>query len=156
LRKTLIVGQVAFTLVLLVAAGLFVQTLARLEDKGPGFRTTNVMTFEIDPRQSGYDSEASRRIVSEVLASLRAQPGVADAAVAAIDLLHGGSWSDDMTIAADTRLTTDRNVHLNPVTPNFFDMMGVPIVVGRGFDERDAYRPGESGPFRSIIVNETF
>lgn len=156
LRKALVIGQMAFTLILLVGAGLFMQTLARLHDKGPGFTTTNVMTFGIDPRQSGYADDRSRRLMGEVLATVQALPSVDGAAIAAFDLLSGGSWSSGMTIAADTRVATDRDVHLNPVSPEFFGLMGVRLVAGRGFDDRDSYPPGQSGPYRSVVINERF
>jgi predicted permease len=60
-----------------------------------------------------------------------------------------------MTILADKRSSTDRDVNLNSVTPGFFQTMGIKIIAGRNFDERDARAPGESG-WRSAIVNEAF
>jgi hypothetical protein len=68
----------------------------------------------------------------------------------------GGSWSLGLTIDGDTRITTDRDVHLNTVSENFFTMMGVRLIAGRGFEPRDGYAPGESGPNRVVIVNEPF
>ena len=50
-----------------------------------------------------------------------------------------------MTILADKRLTTDRDVNLNTVTPEFFQTMGVHIIEGRNFDERDVHEPGVEG-----------
>jgi predicted permease len=70
-------------------------------------------------------------------------------------LLTGGSWNDPMTILADKRISTDRDVNLNSVTPGFFQAMGIKIIAGRGFDERDIREPGEQG-WRSAIVNEAF
>ena len=156
LRKALVAGQIAFTLVLLVGSGLFVQTLARLEAKGPGFSTASVVTFAIDPRQSGYSDDDAARLVREILVSLQSHPAVRDAAIAGFDLLGGGSWNGDMTIERDDRITTDRDVDFNIVSANFFDLMDVRVVAGRGFEPRDAYAPGESGPFRSVVVNESF
>src|SRR5206468_2522569 len=74
-------------------------------------------------------------------------------AIARFPLLTGGSWNDPMTILADKRISTDRDVNLNAVTPGFFQTMGIRIVAGRNFDERDAHPQGESG---SAIVNEAF
>lgn len=156
LRKALVVGQLAFTLILLVGAGLFMQTLARLHDKGPGFSTANLMTFGIDPRQSGHADDQSRRLVRDVLAEVEAVPSVDDVAIASFDLLDGGSWSSGLTVEADTRVVTDRDAHLNVVSENFFDLMGVPIVAGRAFDARDAYPAGQTGPYRSVVINERF
>lgn len=156
LRKSLVAGQMAFTLILLVGAGLFAQTLSRLHARGPGFSTTNVVTFHVDPRQNGRTDAASSRLMAEILAAVESHPLVDGAAVASVDLLSGGSWNNGMTIAAASRVTTDRSVLMNAVTPDFFDLLGVPLVAGRGFEARDGYPPGESGPFRSVIVNETF
>jgi predicted permease len=60
-----------------------------------------------------------------------------------------------MTILADKRISTDRDVKLNSVTPGFFQTMGIKIIAGRKFDEHDARAPGEPG-WRSAIVNEAF
>jgi predicted permease len=70
-------------------------------------------------------------------------------------LLTGGSWNDPMTILADKRISTDRDVNLNSVTPGFFQTMGIKIIAGRNFDERDIRAAGEQG-WRSAIVNEAF
>jgi predicted permease len=156
LRKALVVGQMAFTLILLVSAGLFAGTLTRLYAKGPGFSTSNVLTFGIDPRQSGHTDEAASGLVREILATVEALPAVEETAIAGVDLLSGGSWNRGMTIAGATRITTDRAVLLNPVTDNFFDMMGIRLVAGRDFEPRDSHEPGSTGSFRSTIVNESF
>jgi predicted permease len=60
-----------------------------------------------------------------------------------------------MTIQADRRITTDRDVNLNSVTPGFFATLGITLVAGRAFDERDTRPAGETGA-RSAIVNEAF
>jgi predicted permease len=86
------------------------------------------------------------------------------AAIARFTFLTGGSWNNPMTIQADKRITTDREVNLNSVTPDFFKTMGVRIIAGRNFDERDkreptaesAFLPSFSRGYRSAIVNEAF
>src|SRR5882724_1018369 len=84
-------------------------------------------------------------------------PAIVEAsAIAPFALLTGGSWNDPMTILADKRFSTDRDdVNLNPVTPGFFQAMGIKIIEGRNFDERDKRAPGEPS-WRSAIVNEAF
>ncbi len=76
-------------------------------------------------------------------------------AIVRFPLLTGGSWNDPMTILAGSRISTDRDVNLNAVTPGFFSTMGIKLVAGRNFDERDDEGPGESR-WRSAIVNEAF
>ncbi len=155
-RKMLVVGQMAFTLILLVGAGLFVQTLARLVAQGPGFATARVVSFGINPRRAGYSQAEAGRTMRAVLAEVRSLLQVESAGVAGVDLLMGGSWNNYMTVEADKRVVTDRLVHLDGVSPEFFATLGTPLIAGRDFDERDARPPGEGGGERAAIVNEAF
>src|SRR5262249_56569436 len=66
LRKMLVAGQMAFTLILLVGAGLFVQTLARLVAQGPGFPTAQLVTFGVNPRRAGYSMDDAGRAMRKV------------------------------------------------------------------------------------------
>lgn len=116
LRKALVVAQVAFTLILLIGAGLFVQTLESLYAKGPGFPTAKLLSFELNPRHNGYSIEKSHRIVRTLLEQLRSLPEVESASIAGLKLLDGGTWTQRLTIEADTRFVTDRTVYLNPVS----------------------------------------
>ena len=72
-----------------------------------------------------------------------------------MQLLTGGSWSNPMTIQTNERITTDRSVNLNAVSPGFFATLGIRLIAGRDFDERDSRPLGETGQ-RSAIVNESF
>jgi hypothetical protein len=76
-------------------------------------------------------------------------------AIARIQLLMGGTWNNPMTIQTSDLIATDREVHMNAVTPGFFATLGTRIVAGRGFDERDSL-PERRGGQRSAIVNEAF
>src|SRR5258708_4724727 len=72
-----------------------------------------------------------------------------------MQLLTGGSWNNPMTIEGGERIITDREVHLNAVSPEFFATLGARIVAGRDFDERDVRLNGEAR--RPVaIVNEAF
>jgi predicted permease len=77
-------------------------------------------------------------------------------AVARFQLLTGGSWNNPMTIQTNERLATDRDVNLNAISPGFFSTLGIRIIAGRDFDERDSRPAGEAGGYRSAIVNESF
>ena len=79
LRKLLVVGQVALAVVLLIGAGLFVRTLGNLRAKGPGFETTNLVSFRLDPGRNGYTRQSRARRMRDVLAALRARPEVQSA-----------------------------------------------------------------------------
>jgi len=156
LRKMLVVGQLAFTLVLLVGAGLFVQTLTRLVKQGPGFSTSGMVSFDLNPARAGYEAAAARRAIRSVLAEVRSLPEVESASVAGLNLLNGGSWNNPMTIQADRRFVTDHLIHLGGVTPGFFRTLGTAVIAGRDFDEHDAGPFNEDGRARAVIVNQAF
>ena len=82
-------------------------------------------------------------------------PMIQKSAIARDPLLTGGSWNNTMTIFADQTISTDRDVHLNAVTPEFFETMGIRLLAGRNFDDHDISRPGQPG-WHSVIVSESF
>ncbi len=155
LRKAIVTLQIAFTLVLVIGAALFARTLAGLIAKGPGFATSSLVEFSIDPRRNGYSPVEASRLVRRIDSEIRATPGIDASALMRFQLLTGGSWNNPLTIQADKRITTDRDVHLNSVSPGFFSTLGIGLVAGRDFTERDSRPVGESGR-RSAIVNEAF
>jgi predicted permease len=154
LRKCIVTLQVAFSLILLIGAALFVRTLAGLLAKGPGFETSGVLSFAIAPVQSGYSRADAARLVRRLDEEVRALPTTRDSAAARQPFLTGGSWNNYITIETDRRIVTD-NVNLNAVSPGFFSTLGIRILAGRDFDARDSRPAGEAG-HRSAIVNEAF
>ncbi|MBV8068803.1 MAG: ABC transporter permease [Acidobacteriaceae bacterium] len=155
LRKVIVTAQIALTLTLVAGAALFVRTLEALMAKGPGFVTANLVSFDIDCLRSGYSQVEGNRLMRRIDEGIRQSAITEASAVARFPLLTGGSWNDPLTILAGKRFSTDRDVNLNSVTPGFFQTMGVRIVAGRNFDERDTRPPGDTG-WRSAIVNEAF
>jgi predicted permease len=156
LRKALVVGQLAFALVLLVGAGLFVQTLTRLVAQGPGFPTSGMVSFDLNPLRAGYAAADASRAVRSAMAEVRSLPEVESVSVAGVNLLSGWSWNNYLTIETDRRVVTDRLVYLAAVSPGFFRTLGTAVIAGRDFDERDAQPPGVEGGARTAIVNEAF
>lgn len=156
LRKILVAGQLAFTLVLLIGSGLFVQTLARLQNN-LGFDSDRLVTASVDPPSKGYSEPDAERVIREVLQRLQAVPVVERAAVANSSMLTGGMASNMVTIQSDRRIVGDRVVARMRVGPGFFQTIGVPLIAGRDFDERDMRSPGDKPrPYRSVVVNESF
>ena len=155
LRKCIVTLQVAFSLILIVGAALFARSLSSLLAKGPGFDTSNLISFSLEPAKNGYSQDQARRLIRRIHAELRANPVTRNSAVARLLLLTGGSWSDPVTIQTDRRFTSEREVEMNAVSPDFFAAMRIPLLAGRGFDERDSRPIGESGR-RSVIVNQAF
>lgn len=147
LRRVLITAQIALTLVLVMGAALFVRTLTALMAKGPGFDTSSLISFGIDPARNGYPVADANRLIRRIHDQIRALPGTQSLAILSNPLLAGGSWNNMMTIQAGARSVTDREVRLNAVTPDFFATLGARIVAGRRFDERDK---------RVAVVNQAF
>ena len=155
LRRVIVMAQIAFTLILVVGAALFIRTLTRLLAKGPGFDTSSLISFGIDPLRNGYSLPEAGRLVRRIHDEIHALTSTQSLAVARNQLLAGGSWNNFMTIQADQRITTERVVHLNAVTPGFFATLGTRIVRGRDFVEYDTL-PEDRGGRRVAIVNEGF
>ena len=154
LRKCIVTLQVAFSLILVIGAALFVRTLTGLLAKGPGFATSGILSFAIAPVQSGYSLTDAARLVRHLDEEIRAQPLMRYSAAARWAFLNGGSWNNQMTIQTGRRIITE-NVNLNGVSPGFFSTLGIRMLVGRPFDTRDTRPPGEAG-HRVVIVNEAF
>jgi len=162
LRRALVVGQVALALVLLTGAGLFVRTLHNLRARGPGFDTSNLLMFFVDPRRAGYEASRTPALFDRLLGEVRALPEVRDAAVGTLSLLGPGSWNTRMTVeGGGRRFVIEDSVHCSAIGPGFLETIGTALVAGRAFDERDAWPPGDKPgdwdrQFRVAIVNERF
>jgi predicted permease len=157
LRRALVTGQIAFTLILLICAGLFLQTVSRLHEKGPGFESDRLLMFQIDTSRNGYKDAEGSRFVLRLLDAIRDTPGVAGAAIAGHTLLAGGSWNTSMTVDFHGRRTTDRLVHCTPVSPRFFSTLGARLIAGSDFEQPAAVDfDGANRQYRSVIVNASF
>jgi predicted permease len=154
LRKCIVTLQVAFSLILVIGAALFVRTLTGLLAKGPGFQTSGILSFAIAPMQSGYSLADAARLIRRFHEEIRALSITRDSATVRWAFLVGGSWNDSITIQTDRRSITE-NVNLNAVTPGFFSTLGIRMLTGRDFDAHDFRPAGETG-LRSAIVNEAF
>jgi predicted permease len=155
LRKTIVTLQVAFSLILLVGAALFLRTLTGLLAKGPGFDTSSLLSFAIAPTQNGYSDADASRLVRRLDEQVRALPAARSSAAARFAFLNGGAWSNEVTMQTDHRTVTDGIINFNAVSPGFFSTLGVRLLAGRDFDKSDALPVGEIGP-RCAIVNEAF
>jgi predicted permease len=155
LRKIIVTAQIALALTLVVGAALFVRTLDALMAKGPGFVTTSLVSFGVDAQRDGYSTPEGERLMERIEEAIRHSPITEASAIARDPLLTGGSWNNAMTIFADQRITTDRDVNLNAVTPGFFKTMGIKLLAGRDFDDHDVSPRADPG-WRSAIVSQSF
>ncbi len=157
LRKALVTAQVALSCLLLVGAALFAGTLNNLRNARTGFgELSNLITFQVDPSMSGYTAPRLHRFYTEALDRIRSMPGVKAASYGMAPLLNGDTWS--MTISfeqSDAKGYSNTQCHHNLVSPGYFSSMGVPILAGRDFTERDrldfAREPKRTDPSVAII-----
>jgi predicted permease len=149
--KALVIGQIALSLVLLVDAGLLVRTLYNLEHANLGFRQQNLLVFKLDGTQLGYSGPQLQGLYDRVLDGMRALPGVRGASNSMQALLTG--WESDSGFAADVRAPRDQGngAQWNVVGPKFFETLGIPILLGRGIEAKDA-----SGAPMTVVVNTAF
>ncbi len=140
LRACLVAGQVALSLVLLVGAGLFLKSLARLEQVNPGFDPRGVMTGALSLPESRY-KEPQKQIAfyRAVLERLRSLPGVESAAATAPLPFGGGDAASSFNIGGRPQGPGDPGPHsdLQWVTPGYFSTMRIPLLSGRVFTEED-------------------
>jgi len=149
-RATLVVGEVALSLVLLVAAGLLVRTLSYLHGFQPGFDPRNVLSAEVSLQDKRYETSAAvNRLFSRALEGMQRIPGVESAAVA-LTL----PYERPLNSGFRTLDGSDRERHMAEwvyVTPGYFAAMRIPLLRGREFRESDT---AESG--RVLVVSRSF
>jgi predicted permease len=164
LRRWIVTTQIAFTLILVVVAGLFIQTLHGLLAKGPGFETSSLISFGIRPALNGYSGAEATQLIRRISEGLHNSGSTQASSIASVQLLLGGAWNNSLTIQSGERFTTDREVQINAVTPGFFDTLGTRIIAGRDFNEHDSLDvalvnqslPVSRNGKRVVIVNEAF
>jgi predicted permease len=134
----LMIVQIALSLVLLVTAGLFTRTLQNLERVSPGFTTTHLALFRIEPMPAGYDKEAMPALFDRVQTRLAAVPDVRAVAYARVPLLGGvGANRTTVVPGATAAAAAPQNININVVSPGFFSTMELPLVLGRAFTQHD-------------------
>ncbi len=152
LRKLLVVSEVALALVLLIGAGLLVRSFLGLRAVNPGFDPEKVLTLPIWLSPLRYeDGRQQARYAEQALERIRAVPGV-EAAAAAAFLPFGGA-NVNATIAPEGAQTVEPGqlpvAAVNLISRDYFRSMGIPLLAGRDFDERD-----QAHSLRVAIVNQ--
>jgi predicted permease len=139
LRKGLVTAQVALSFVLLAGAGLFVKTLVNLKETNSGFRgLDNLITFQVDPALNGYSVDRIKNFYQQALENIRSTPGVTAASFAAVHVLSGDEWDSGMGVEGhQVKDGEDVQAFMNAVSPGYFKTMGVSLLEGRDFDDRD-------------------
>lgn len=146
--KGLVVAQVALSVVLLSAAGLFVRHLLNLRHLDLGFHPDHVLLVTLDPEGSGYDDEHLALAYQDLLQHLEAIPGVRSATICAPSPLSGaGANRGVMVEGYQAKAGEIRNVMESWIAPKYFATLGTPLLAGRDFTFQD-----KGGP-RVAIVN---
>ncbi|MCP3102949.1 ABC transporter permease [Myxococcus sp. K15C18031901] len=152
LRSALVVAEVSLALLLAVGAGLMVQSLQRMQGTSPGFRSEDVLTFEVALPDQAYAEPASRaRFYHQLVEQLSSSPDVASAAAISLLPMSRANTSSGITIvgqpvpSASEAPTANRRI----ITPGYFKALDIPLRQGRDFSSEDtaATRP-------VAIVNE--
>ena len=155
LARLLLVVQVAISLVLLVGAGLFLQTLQNLRHVDVGFNPQNLLLFRVNPALNRYDEKKTTALYHDLLERLGSVPGVRAVALSNPALLSGSVNRTNIYVQghvypAGRSDALDNGINRLVISPNFFEVMGIPIVLGRGFSDRD----NADAP-KVVVINET-
>ncbi|HKA02396.1 MAG TPA: ABC transporter permease, partial [Candidatus Solibacter sp.] len=152
LRKGLVIAQVSLSLLLLIGAGLFLQSLRNLQTLNPGFDVKNILAFDVDPTMSRYDTKWSADYFRRLRERLSAMPGVESHTTAIIPLLENNEWDNWVTIEGYSAKPDERpDPHMQYCSPGFFKTLKIPMLSGRDFNERDV-----AGAAKVGIINQKF
>jgi macrolide transport system ATP-binding/permease protein len=150
MRQSLVIAQLALSLVALIAAGVFLRSLMRTERTNTGFEKASVLILTFNLGREGYTEERGQIFYEDAAERAATVAGVQHAAVAQNPPLGGGILR---TIFPEGQDTTTRDrilVQVNSIGPGYFDTLGIPLVRGRDFARTDA-----DGAPLVVIVNET-
>jgi predicted permease len=149
--KSLVVVQVALSLLLLIGAGLFMRTLRNLQHVAPGFNVQNLLLFRVDPRLSGYQGDRLKGLYQRMFERIEAVPGVRSVTFSRHPLLAGSRRSSGFYRAGqpvEGSNPPSANIHI--VRANFFETMELPVQLGRALSPQD----DASAP-RVAVINQT-
>jgi predicted permease len=151
-RLSLATAQIALSMALLVAAGLFTRSLMNVSRVDLGIKIDQLATFAISPELNAYTPERSRLLFERLEEELAAIPGVTGVTTSLVAAIAGSNWGTDVSVEGFKEdLDTDDNSQYNEVGPGYFRTMGIPLIAGREFTPGD----GPGAP-KVAIVNEAF
>ena len=151
-RTSLVTVQIALSMALLIAAGLFIKSLTNITRVDLGLRTDNVVTFRTSPVLSGYDQLRVRTFFDRAEQEMAAIPGVTGVALSRVPLLAGSNSGNDVNVEGfPSGPDIDTNSRMNEINAGYFRTLGIPLIAGREFTIADT-----TGAPRVAIVNEAF
>ncbi|MBZ5559351.1 MAG: ABC transporter permease [Acidobacteriia bacterium] len=155
LSRSLLVAQVAISLVLLIGAGLFLRTLQNLRQVNVGFDPRNLVLFRVSPQLNRYDDTRTAALYGEMMDRLQAVSGVRAVGLSQPAMLSGGVSTTGAFVQGRQYTPGDQNgteneIYRVMVSSSFFETLNVPVLLGRGFTPRDA-----TGAPPVVVINET-
>jgi predicted permease len=146
LRSLLVAAQVALSLVLLIVAGVTVRRMQKIVNQNPGFTTSHILMMSVSPSIQGYSETQGERLYQELLAKVERMPGIQSASLAVT--VPPEDWSTRVSIFYEGQVPpldyfrghefeVGIRVDMNTVAPNYFKTMGISMLRGRDFTERD-------------------
>jgi predicted permease len=151
LTRALLVLQVGVSLVLLIAASLFLRTLNNLQHVDVGFNIQNLVVFRVNPALNRYDDKKANTLIEDITTRLKAVPGVRAVGVSSVPLLANSVSSTGIFRQGRTYAPRQSDgINVLQVSADYFKTMEMPLVNGRGFTERD----NQAAP-KVVIINET-
>jgi putative ABC transport system permease protein len=152
LSGSLIVVQVALSLVLVVAAGLFVRTFTSLAARDLGFRSEPLLIASVDSQPARVDPANRLAVFQQVREAAASVPGVSNAAVSVVTPVSGSTWQYGVVVPGmPERSERDRGVLVNLITPGWFSTYGMRLVAGRDIGATDV-----TGAPGVAVVNQEF
>jgi predicted permease len=148
IRSALVIAQIAFSMVLIVLAGLFARSLNNVARIDLGLDVDSVVAFNVSPRLSGYGPDRTSAVYAGIEEELAAQPGVTGVAVATIPVMSGRNFQSFYFLEGGGQAEPS-TANFNLVSPSFFETLSIPLVAGREFTPADM-----TGQLRVVIVNE--
>jgi predicted permease len=154
--KILIVAQVAVSLVLLVAAGLFVHSLQRLNGVSLGFNSSRLIVFAVRPAPAGYKDAAIPLLYQDLIEKFKTVPGVSGVTLSGDGFFNHADAGDPISVEGYTPKASERpSSRMDHVGPDYFSIVGMPILRGRGILAQDSAPAGGKAP-RVAVINQTF
>ena len=160
LSRALLVVQVSISMLLLIGAGLFLRTLDNLRNVDIGFDPRNLVFVRVDADGSGLSNERKFQYVHDGIARLKAVPGVRDATVSKPTLMTGAGAETVMYVEgrdySGGYVSARDDINRVIVAPNYFATMGIPVVSGRGFTDRDDQKAPEVAVINEAAARKFF
>lgn len=152
LSRSLMILQIALSLLLLVCTGLLLGSLRNLQRVDAGFNRQSLVAFRIDSASAGYKSEQNSALRTRLLERIARVPGASAVTYSRVPVLSQSRQTSSVTLVRPAgEKPVSLNAHINTVAPNFFAVLQLPLLLGRAFTDADA-----AGAPRVAIVNQAF